>query len=355
MKITAIGFDLAKNVYQVHGVDEARRPVMRRQLRRSQVLEFFARLEPCLIGMEACAAAHHWSRELQALGHRVRLIAPQFVKRFVSGNKNDKRDAEAICDCLLHHSTRFVPVKTLEQQAVLSLHRLREGFVQSRTALVNRLRALLAEFGLVVPKGRRGFEAGLPILLQEGRVPELLRGSLAEAREELARYSQQIASLELRLRSWHRQNEASRRLEEVPGVGMLTATAVAASVGSNAKLFDKGRQFAAWLGLTPREHSSGERRQLFGITKRGDAYLRKLLVHGARRDSKPPPWSKSVAHRNTRATTEERGHGRFGSAQRSCAVGDARKRHVVSAEARLTRLPKEGRTTSLRETFEVMA
>jgi len=302
MKITAIGFDLAKNVFQVHGIDEARRTLTRRQLRRSQVLEFFANIEPCLVGMEACAAAHHWARALQAQGHTVRLISPQFVKRFVSGNKNDKRDAEAICDSLLHHSTRFVPVKTLEQQAVLSLHRLREGFVQSRTALVNRLRALLAEFGLVVAKGRRAFEAELPILLQEGRIPELLRGALLEAREELLQYSQQIASLERRLLAWHRQNEASQRLEEVPGVGVLTATAVVASVGGNAKLFDKGRQFAAWLGLTPREHSSGERRQLLGITKRGDTYLRKLLVHGARaaiggHRSGRNPWLTAILER----------------------------------------------------------
>lgn len=303
MKITAIGFDLAKNVYQVHGVDEGRRPAMRRQLRRAQVLQFFSQLEPCLVGMEACAAAHHWARELQALGHTPRLIAPQFVKRFLAGNKNDKRDAEAICEALLHPTTRFVPVKTLEQQAVLSLHRLREGFVESRTALVNRLRGLLAEFGVVVPKGRRGFEQVLPSLIQEGSaVPELLRGALVQVREELVRYNEQIASLERRLRGWHRTNEASQRVEAIPGVGFMTATAAAATLGGNAKLFDRGRQFAAWVGLTPREHSSGERRLLLGISKRGDSYLRKLLVHGARaviRAHRPgkDPWLTALLER----------------------------------------------------------
>jgi transposase len=283
MKIKAIGFDLAKNVFQAYGVDNSGRQVLSKKLRRAQVLEFFARLEPCLVGMEACSGAHHWARELEKLGHRVRLIAPQFVKRFAANNKNDKRDAQAICEALLHYTTRFVPVKTLEQQAVLTLHRIREGYVQSRTALVNRLRGLLAEFGAVLPKGRRGFEAAFPTLVQEGEVvPQLARAALLQAHGELARLNDQIAKVEVQLRAWHRTNEASQRLEEIPGVGMMTATAAVATVGGNAKLFDRGRQFAAWVGLTPREHSSGERRLLLGITKHGDSYLRKLLVHGAR-------------------------------------------------------------------------
>lgn len=283
MKITAIGFDLAKNLFQVHGVDEAQRPALRRQLRRSQVLHFFARLEPCLVGMEACAGSHYWARELTALGHTVRLIAPQFVKPYVKANKNDARDAEAICEALLRPSMRFVPLKSVEQQAVLSLHRLREGLIQSRTATINRLRALLAEFGIVVPLGRKRFEHELPALLQTANlIPELLAGAIALMREDLMACNQQIASIEQRLHEWHKANEQSRRLEEIPGVGMLTATAVAATVGGNAKLFDRGRQFAAWLGLTPREHSSGGTTRLLGITKRGDSYLRKLLVHGAR-------------------------------------------------------------------------
>ena len=303
MKITAIGIDLAKNVFQVHGVGEPRQAAVRKQLRRAQVLEFFARLEPCLVGMEACAGAHHWARELEKFGHSVRVIAPQFVKRFAAGNKNDKRDAEAICEALLHHATRFVPVKTVDQQAVLTLHRMREGYVQSRTALVNRLRGLLAEFGVVVAKGRRAFEDALPRLLQESeKLPDLVRPALLRARAELARLNDEIASIEAQLRAWHRTNEASRRLEEIPGIGLMTATAAVATVGGNAGLFDKGRQFAAWVGLTPREHSSGERRLMLGITKHGDTYLRKLLVHGARaviRTHRPErnPWLTALLER----------------------------------------------------------
>lgn len=303
MKIKAIGFDLAKNVFQAHGVDEEGRVALRRQLRRSQVLEFFAQLEPCVVGMEACGAAHYWARKVGEFGHTVRLMAPQFVKPYVKANKNDARDAEAICEALLRPSMRFVPVKGVEQQAVLSLHRLREGLVEGRTAMVNRLRGLLAEFGVVVPAGRKRFEQALPGLLQEaGEVPELLRGALGLMREELVACNGQIALIEARLRAWHRGNEASRRLEELPGVGMLTATAAVAMVGGNARVFDRGRQFAAWVGLTPREHSSGGKTRLFGISKRGDGYLRKLLVHGARsviRTHRPErnPWLDALLAR----------------------------------------------------------
>lgn len=282
MKLRAIGLDLAKNVFQVHGVDEQDRPVLRRQLRRAQMLVFFARLEPCLIGMEACAGAHDWARKLRALGHEVRLIAPQFVKPYVKANKNDARDAEGICEALLRPSMRFVAVKSAEQQAVLALHRLREGLIGTRTALINRLRGLLSEFGVVAPTGRRTFEQALPRLLQQGdEVPQLLRTALASAQAQLVALNAQIAELEGQLTAWHRTQEASQRLAEVPGVGMLSATALVATVG-DARTFDNGRQFAAWLGLTPREHSSGGRTQLLGISKRGDAYVRKLLVHGAR-------------------------------------------------------------------------
>lgn len=303
MKIKAIGLDLAKTVFQIHGVDDEGRAALRRQLQRSQVLEFFARLEPCLVGMEACGAAHYWARKLGELGHEVRLMAPQFVKPYVKANKNDARDAEAICEALLRPTMRFVPVKNAEQQAVLSLHRLREGLVESRTAMVNRLRGLLAEFGVVVPVGRKRFEGALPGLLQEAvQVPELLRGALWLMGEELVACNKQIASIEARLHAWHRGNEASRRIEEVPGVGMLTATAAVAMVGGNAKVFERGRQFAAWVGLTPREYSSGGKTRLFGISKRGDGYLRKLLVHGARsvvRTHRPDrnPWLTALLGR----------------------------------------------------------
>lgn len=281
MKIKAIGLDLAKNVFQVHGVDERERPVLCRRLRRAQVLTYFARLEPCLIGMEACAGAHYWARCLRELGHQVRLIAPQFVKPYLKANKNDARDAEAICEALLRPSMRFVAVKSAEQQAVLSLHRLREGLIGTRTALINRLRGLLGEFGVVVPAGRRTFEQALPRLEQNEALPHLLRAALAPAQAQLRALTTQIDELEGQLSAWHRTNETSRRLAEVPGVGVLSATAIVATVG-DARSFDNARQFAAWLGLTPREHSSGGKHKLLGISKRGDAYLRKLLVHGAR-------------------------------------------------------------------------
>lgn len=283
MKLKAIGFDLAKSLFQIHGIDEQDRPVLRRQLKRSQVLEFFARLEPCLVGMEACAGAHHWARKLAALGHTVRLIAPKYVKAYVKTNKNDARDAEAICEALLRPSMRFVALKSPEQQALLALHRLRQGLIDARTALVNQLRGLLGEFGVVVAVGRRRFEQALPRLIAQdsAEVPALLRESLEPMRVQLLGLNEQIAQLEARIGAWHRQNEASRRAAQVPGVGTLTASAAVATIG-DPRVFDSGRGFAAWLGMTPGQHGTGGKQRLLGITKRGDAYLRKLFVHGAR-------------------------------------------------------------------------
>jgi transposase len=283
MKIKAIGLDLAKNVFQVHGVDEQDRPVLRRALKRAQVVEFFTRLEACLVGMEACASAHFWARKLQGLGHTVRLIAPKFVKPYVKTNKNDARDAEAICEALLRPSMRFVAVKTVEQQGLLALHRLRRGLIDSRTALVNQLRGLLAEFGVVVGTGRTRFEQALPRLIQDEHeeVPVLLREVLEPMREQLLAINRRIAELETRIAAWHRQNPASRRAAEVPGVGLLTATAAVVTIG-DPKVFDSGRGFAAWLGITPGQHGSGGKQRLLGISKRGDTSLRTLFIHGAR-------------------------------------------------------------------------
>lgn len=282
MKLKAIGFDLAKAVFQVHGVDERDRLTLCRQLRRAQVLEFFARLEPCLVGMEACASAHYWGRKIADLGHTVRLIAPKYVKPYVKTNKNDARDAEAICEALLRPSMRFVALKSPEQQGLLALHRLRQGQVDARTALVNQLRGLLAEFGVVVSTGRRRFEQALPRLIQDSaEVPALLREALEPMRLQLMGLNEQIAQLEARIGAWHRQNEASRRAAEVPGVGMLTASAAVATIG-DPHVFDCGRGFAAWLGMTPGQRGTGGKQRLLGITKRGDSYLRKLFVHGAR-------------------------------------------------------------------------
>jgi transposase len=318
MKIKAIGLDLAKNVFQVHGVDEHDKVAVRRQLKRSQVREYFARLQPCLIGMEACATAHFWGRKLAAMGHTVRLIAPQYVKPYLKTNKNDARDAEAICEALLRPSMRFVALKSPEQQALLALHRLRQGLLDSRTALVNQLRALLAEFGVVVGVGRQRFEQALPRLIEEpSEVPGLLRESLEPMRLQLVQLNAAIAQLEAQIGAWHRQSEASRRVAKVPGVGPLTATATVASVG-DAKVFDSGRGFAAWLGITPGQHSSGGKQRLLGISKRGDSHLRTLFIHGARsviRAHRPGcnPWldallarrpknvaTVALAHRNAR-------------------------------------------------------
>jgi transposase len=318
MKVTAIGLDLAKNVFQVHGVDERGQAVLRRQLKRAQVLEFFARLEPCLIGMEACATAHHWGRKLAALGHTVRLIAPKYVKAYVKTIKNDARDAEAICEALQRPAMRFVALKSVEQQGLLALQRLRQGLIDARTALVNQLRGLLAEYGVVVAVGRRRFEQALPRLIQDANeLPALLRESLEPMRMQLLGLNALIAQLEGRIAAWHQHNEASRRLAEVPGIGLLTATAAVASIG-DPKVFDSGRGFAAWLGITPGQHSTGGKQRLLGITKRGDTSLRTLFIHGARsliRAHRPGshPWLDAllarrpknvaivaVAHRNAR-------------------------------------------------------
>ena len=283
MKITTIGLDLAKNVFQVHGVDAGGKVVLTRQLKRSQMLPFFARLEPCLVGMEACAGAHYWARALAGYGHTIRLMAPQFVKPYLKANKNDARDAEAICEAVSRPTMRFVAVKSVDQQAVLSLHRIREGLVASRTALVNQLRGLLAEFGVVVPQGRSRFEGILPAVIQDAgnAVPALLKSALCGMRDQLLGLNARIAELEGLIKAWHRAQATSQELARVPGIGALTATAAVATTG-DAQVFGNSRAFAAWLGIVPAQHSSGGKERLLGITKRGDSYLRKLFIHGAR-------------------------------------------------------------------------
>jgi len=283
MKVTRIGIDLAKTVFQVHGIDEKGKTVLRKQLKRAHVLEFFANLPRCVIGMEACGGAHYWARKLSALGHEVKLMAPQLVKPYVKSNKNDRNDAEAICEALGRLNMRFVPVKNAEQQALLALHRVREGLVAARTAQVNQLRGLLAEFGLVMPKGIAKMRMRVPEILEDGanELPGLMRELLARCYEQFQGLDARVHELEARIVRWHRDNEASQRLAQVPGVGPLTASAYVATLG-DGQAFKSGRQAAAWLGLVPRQQSSGGKQQLLGISKRGDVYLRKLLVHGAR-------------------------------------------------------------------------
>ncbi len=283
MNITRIGIDLAKTVFQVHGMDEKGKTVLRKQLRRAQLLEFFANLPRCVIGMEACGSAHYWARKLSSLGHEVKLMAPQLVKPYVKSNKNDRNDAEAICEALGRPNMRFVPIKNPEQQALLALHRVREGLVAARTAQVNQIRGLLAEFGSIIPKGIAKMSPRVPEILADGanELPGMMRVLLARCYERFQRLDTEVHELEVRIVRWHRENETSQRLAKVPGVGPLTASAYFATLGA-AQSFKSGRQAAAWLGIVPRQNSSGGKQQLLGISKRGDVYLRKLLIHGAR-------------------------------------------------------------------------
>lgn len=283
MKITTVGIDLAKNVFQVHGVDERGKTVLRKQLKRDQVAAFFANLPPCLIGMEACASAHHWARKLRDMGHDVRLMAPQFVKPYVKTNKNDATDAEAICEAVGRPNMRFVPIKNLEQQAVLALHRVRQGFVKARTAQANQIRGLLGEFGLVIPQGIAHIATRVPELIEDAsnELPGSFRQLVQRLLEQLKEFDRQVHEIEHQIVAWHRTNDDSRKLSKVPGIGPITASAMVASIG-DARSFRNGRQVSAWIGLVPKQNSSGGKTVLLGMSKRGDSYLRTLLIQGAR-------------------------------------------------------------------------
>ena len=277
--VTTIGLDLAKNVFQVHGVDVRGKTVVKKQLKRDHVTAFFANLPVCVVGMEACGSAHHWARELAKLGHDAKLMAPQFVKPYVKTNKNDAADAEAICEAVSRPNMRFVPVKNIEQQAVLSLHRARQGFVKARTAQANQIRGLLGEYGVVLPQGIVHITKRLPGILEdaENELPGVFRQLLARLGEHLKELDRQVGELEEPIVRWHRESIASRRLAQIPGIGPMTASALVATVG-DARQFHNARQLAAWLGLVPRQHSTGGKPMLLGISKRGDAYLRTLLI-----------------------------------------------------------------------------
>ena len=272
MDITTIGFDLAKTVFQVHGADGEGRAVLRRKLRRGKVLAFFAGLPSCLVGMEACASAHYWAREIQALGHEVRLIPPQYVRPFVKTNKNDAADAEVICEAVTRPTMRFAPAKSAEQQSVLMLHRARELLVRQRTMVINALRGHCAELGLIVAQGASKVEELVAIIEDPGdvRLPPLAREALGSLVEQLHSAQARIKQLEATLLAWHRSNQASRRLATIPGVGVITATALVATIGDGAQ-FRSGRQLSAWLGLVPRQHSSGGKDRLGGSRSAGMA------------------------------------------------------------------------------------
>jgi len=276
--VTTIGLDIAKSVFQVHGIDAEGNVVLRRQLKRRYVLVYFQRLPPCLVGIEACASSHHWSRELQALGHTVRLMPPAYVKR----HKNDATDAEAICEAVTRPNMRFVATKTPDQQSCLTLHRTRHLFIRQQTSVINVIRAHLAEFGIVAPVGRNGVEQLLGIVADSNdrRLPEVARACVAALGAQLQTLKAQILEFDRRIMAWHRSNEASKRLDEIPGVGPVLATALVASI-ADPRVFRSGRDFSAWIGLVPKQNSSGGKDRLGNISKRGDRYLRSLFTTGA--------------------------------------------------------------------------
>ena len=280
--ITTIGLDIAKSVFQVHGVDAEGHVLIRRQLKRRYVLAFFQKLPPCLVGIEACASSHHWSRELQTLGHTVRLMPPAYVKPYVKRHKNDAADAEAICEAVTRANMRFVATKTPEQQSCLMLHRTRHLLIRQQTSVINAIRAHLAEFGVVAPVGRNGVDQLLGIVADatDTRLPEVTRVCVAALGAQLQMLKAQILEFDRMIRAWHRSSEASRRLDECPGVGPVLATALVASV-ADPKSFRSGRDFSAWIGLVPKQNSSGGKERLGSISKRGDRFLRSLFTAGA--------------------------------------------------------------------------
>jgi transposase len=308
MKITTIGIDLAKVVFQIHGVDERGKVSVRKQLKRAEMSKYFANLEPCLIGMEACGSAHYWARKLEGYGHMVKLMAPQFVKPYVKTNKNDMDDAEAICEAVSRPNMRFVAIKNVEQQAILSVHRARQGFVKARTAQGNQIRGLLSEFGIVIPQGIHSITKQVPEILEDGEngLPGAMRNLVERLAANLKEMDRQVKELEAQIQLWHRESEASCKLAEIPGLGPITASAIVATVG-DAREFKNGRQLAAWMGLVPKQNSSGGKQNLLGISKRGDTYLRTLLIHGARsvinaseKKAEPESWlRKLMGRRNT--------------------------------------------------------
>jgi transposase len=306
MSIVSIGLDIAKSVFQVHGVDASGHALVRRRLSRSDLLSFFAKQPRCLVGMEACSSAHHWARELVRLGHDVRLIPPQYVKPYVKRNKTDAHDAEAICEALGRPNMRFVPIKTVEQQSILALHRVRALLVRQRTAAVNATRGLLSEFGVVAAKGIRRVEELRQRMsrMEPALLPDEAREAINVLFDHLDGLQERIEKVEARILAWHKVSEASRRLASAPGVGPLTATAIVAAVG-DGRQFKSARHFAAWLGLTPRIQASGGKEHIGRISKGGDRYLRTMLIHGARavvgtafrKDVRPRPWLTELLRR----------------------------------------------------------
>ena len=306
MNVTTLGIDLAKNIFQLHGVNAHGKVVLQKRVSRSKLRETIAQLPPCVIGMEACASAHYWAREFQQLGHTVKLISPQFVKPYVKGNKNDSRDAEAICEAVSRPHMRFVPLKTVESQDIQAIHRMRSRLIRDRTALGNQIRGLLAERGIVMPQGMTRVRQQLPSIIEDlgNQLTPLSREVMRELYEEFVALDERVTRADHLVQRVFTQSAACQKLAQVEGIGPVVATALVAAVG-NAREFANGRHLAAWLGLVPRQCSSGGKERLLGISKRGDCYLRMLLIHGAR----------ATVHRARRKT-------------------DARSRWIVSLEQR---------------------
>jgi transposase len=281
-EVSTIGLDIAKSVFQVHGVAADGSVVIRKRIGRAKVLEFFAALPPCVVGIEACPSAHHWSRKLQALSHTVRLMPPSYVKAYLKRSKNDANDAAAICEAVMRPSMRFVPIKSEQQQSGLMLHRSRQLLVRQRTMVTNAIRGHMAELGIISAKGRNGTAELLAVIANaaDDCIPAVARLSLDALARQYATVTAEIRVVEKHIHAWHRSCEESRRLEEIPGIGPIVATALIAEVG-DWKAFSSGRNLAAWIGLVPKQHSTGGKDRLGGISKQGNRYLRWLLVAGS--------------------------------------------------------------------------
>lgn len=283
MDIKTLGIDLAKNIFQLHGVDSTGRSILRKRVPRAKLAETIINLPPCLIGLEACGSAHYWARKFQAMGHTVKLMAPQFVKPYIKSNKNDANDAEGICEAVSRPNMRFVAIKQIEQQDTQALHRIRSQLVKQRTAQSNQIRGLLAEYGIIIPKGISHISKNMPSLLEnkDSKLTSVSVEFFSDLYENFTLLSKKLLTYTKKIEHAARNDEKCQRLMRIEGVGPLSATAIVAAVG-NANVFKNGREMAAWLGLVPRQHSSGDRTKLLGITKRGDKYIRMLLIHGGR-------------------------------------------------------------------------
>ncbi|MBT4792129.1 MAG: IS110 family transposase [Halobacteriovoraceae bacterium] len=282
-KLSTIGIDLAKNIFQLHGADDKGNTLFRKRLARRKVIPFLVNLEPCLIGIEACGGSNYWAREIKKLGHDVKIIAPQFVKPYVKNDKTDENDAEAICEAVTRPNMRFVPHKKVEQQDMQNIHRIRERLIKTRTALINEARGLLYEYGIIIPTGRYNFKKEFPLIIADpdNELTMMSREIFQNLLSEYIALEERVIFYEQKIKFIHKNHPEAKRLTSIPGVGLLGATAILASV-NDPHVFKNGREFAAWLGLVPRQHSSGGKQKNLGISKRGDIYLRKLLIHGAR-------------------------------------------------------------------------